>query len=215
MEKDIIIFNGITFVRYPQSKSKSASRYYYPFRNNRRLPGVGALHQAIWKHHNGPIPPGMQIHHKDEDFLNNDPSNLECLTRGEHRSKHLGCSPALRKALDRLRPLTKEWHASEEGLAWHSEHAKEIYKSRIPLVKNCLQCQSEFKNMARRDTDLFCSRACYQKWHYRQKTYWSEKVCLECQQVFLAPPSADVKCCSYKCAGRMISRTKNAHRPTH
>ena len=32
----------------------------------------------IWEKIMGPIPPGMVIHHKDENRLNNDISNLEC-----------------------------------------------------------------------------------------------------------------------------------------
>ena len=33
--------------------------------------------------------------------------------------------------LERTRPLTKQWHASEEGRKWHSEH----WKTSIGLIK--------------------------------------------------------------------------------
>lgn len=36
----------------------------------------------------GPFDPRHHVHHKDEDKLNNDPSNLEVLTPSAHRSQH-------------------------------------------------------------------------------------------------------------------------------
>ena len=38
------------------------------------------LTRAIWKAHNGHIPPGAVIHHKDKDTANNDINNLELIT---------------------------------------------------------------------------------------------------------------------------------------
>ena len=37
------------------------------------------LHRAVWEHHNGKIPNGYHVHHKDGDRNNNDISNLELL----------------------------------------------------------------------------------------------------------------------------------------
>jgi hypothetical protein len=40
------------------------------------------------KHLGGPIPAGMQVHHRDENKLNNALSNLELLPLAAHRAKH-------------------------------------------------------------------------------------------------------------------------------
>ena len=47
-----------------------------------------AEHRIVWKRHKGPIPKGMDIHHKDEDRLNNNIDNLELLSKAEHTRMH-------------------------------------------------------------------------------------------------------------------------------
>lgn len=211
--KEIIEFNGVTFIRFPESKGPSARRYFYPFKNGRRVSGVGALHQAIWKHHNGPIPKGHHVHHKDGNHLNNVIENLECLSPAEHKRKHLGCSPAVRAALDRLRPLASEWHRSEAGRKWHSEHAREIYEKRVPAKCVCIQCGESYESMARRpkpgrNADKFCGKVCQQRWHYKNKTFWVKRPCLFCSIEFLAPPNRPNQCCSHSCATRLWRKAK-------
>lgn len=48
------------------------------------------VHQRVWCEYNGKteVPSGYVIHHLDENKLNNDPSNLVCLTRREHAQIH-------------------------------------------------------------------------------------------------------------------------------
>ena len=36
-----------------------------------------------------PLRPGEDVHHKDEDTLNDDPDNLEALTKGKHIIRHI------------------------------------------------------------------------------------------------------------------------------
>lgn len=42
------------------------------------------VHRAVWEAHNGPIPKGMWINHKDGNKLNNQLSNLEVTTPSEN-----------------------------------------------------------------------------------------------------------------------------------
>lgn len=44
-------------------------------------------HRLVWLYWNGEIPAGMTIDHIDGNKLNNDPSNLQLLTRGENARK--------------------------------------------------------------------------------------------------------------------------------
>ncbi len=45
-------------------------------------------HRVVWELHNGEIPEGLQIHHRDENKLNNDISNLELVNPTEHKRIH-------------------------------------------------------------------------------------------------------------------------------
>lgn len=46
------------------------------------------LHKYVWEKHNGPVPPGMVVHHKDGNKLNYDLSNLELMDSTEHHRMH-------------------------------------------------------------------------------------------------------------------------------
>ena len=94
----------------------------------------------------GEIPEGFHVHHVDGNTANNNPENLVAIHPEEHLQitvegwKRRGGSwkdqEAMAEHLDKIRPLTKEWHGSEEGLRWHREHA---YRS---IVRGRLQPQN-------------------------------------------------------------------------
>jgi len=46
------------------------------------------IHRLVWIENHGFIPDGFIIHHKDENKLNWDISNLELLNRSEHIKEH-------------------------------------------------------------------------------------------------------------------------------
>lgn len=63
--------------------------HYKPYKHRRINGKMYDVHILIWTEaHGRPVPHGCHIHHKDGDRWNNDPSNLICLTIGEHRSFH-------------------------------------------------------------------------------------------------------------------------------
>ena len=78
---------GIRFRRYPDSPKLAERSYYVPGMGDRKR-GIGRLHEEIWKVADGPVPDGCEIHHADFDPLNNDVSNLACLTVAEHKAAH-------------------------------------------------------------------------------------------------------------------------------
>jgi hypothetical protein len=45
-------------------------------------------HRVVWRRHRGPIPAGMDVHHKDEDKLNNEIGNLELIPKSDHARMH-------------------------------------------------------------------------------------------------------------------------------
>lgn len=46
------------------------------------------VHRLEWEKHNGKIPNGFIVHHKDENKLNWNIDNLELLSRSEHIRRH-------------------------------------------------------------------------------------------------------------------------------
>jgi hypothetical protein len=46
------------------------------------------IHRLQWLKHHGEIPNGYVVHHKDENKLNWDITNLELITRSEHLKRH-------------------------------------------------------------------------------------------------------------------------------
>ena len=96
MEVDDIEYRGVVYRRYPDARNPTRRNYYRPLVRKANI-GRQLLHRDIWIDLHGPIPNGCVIHHKDENPLNNDPSNLVCETRGEHTAHHIRQAWPLRK----------------------------------------------------------------------------------------------------------------------
>src|SRR5215471_14644831 len=128
---EVTEFLGVRYYRYPKSPWSSTRRYFQ--RQGKWL------HRVIWEHYFGPIPPGHDIHHKDRDTSNNAIGNLECVSRAEHLQRcHPEITPERIEFFKRfVRPKGAGWHKSAEGRAWHSEHARELLKERVPADRVC------------------------------------------------------------------------------
>lgn len=156
---ETVIFNGRRYNRYPESGNPAHRRYFA--RAGHRL------HRDVWEFHNGPIPEGMHVHHIDGDTANNDIGNLECIPDWEHR-KHHGASERTEKQikhLESIRGKAADWHRSEEGRAWHREHAKQSLAKtwgkprKFPsLTLQCVWCGAEMQ--AKSERKRFCGSTC-------------------------------------------------------
>jgi hypothetical protein len=73
------------------------------------------LHRLIWEIHNGPIPHGYQIHHRNGNKQDNRLSNLQCVSRREHDELHKDDQRTLGKlmSLVRSRDAKGRWLKSE------------------------------------------------------------------------------------------------------
>ncbi len=78
-----IIFNGNTYYRYPNSRHGSG-KYFRRISKPKNI----YLHIEVFRSVFGEVPSGCLIHHKDGNILNNDISNLQCMTRGDHMRHH-------------------------------------------------------------------------------------------------------------------------------
>jgi hypothetical protein len=204
--KESVVFEGRVYTRYPDGKSPSGRKYFYNQSTGR------ALHQAVWESVHGPIPGGHHIHHRDGDTSNNVIENLELLTPAEHNRRHGNKSPARLAHFERIRKLASAWHASPEGLAWHSEHGKRTWADREGEPRTCENCGREYQCVTKRDTDKFCSRSCEQRWHYRNKTYFTSETCAVCGGEFLRPPSKKQRACSPACGFKLRKRDRDTGR---
>lgn len=209
VKSESVVFNGITFRRYPESKNWSDSHYYRP-NGSYIVKGVRALHIEIWKSVYGPVPNGYDIHHKDNDTSNNDISNLECVkSKGGHQSLHGDSTKtpeyiAERAArLDLIRPLTKEWHKSPEGHEWHKQHGADCWKDRKPIKKTCEWCHSEYETRKAGNWSKFCSATCKEKSRSKRgRIATHEGKCVVCGNDFRSR-SNSTKCCSRSCGAKL------------
>src|SRR6516225_3122763 len=97
---------------------------YHTTRKGYRRNNVTGMfeHIEVWERHNGPVPDGYQIHHRNENKLDNRIENLAALTPTEHKRLHSGCE--LRAGIwfkpcrlcDQFKPIdNKTWYHSREG----------------------------------------------------------------------------------------------------
>lgn len=163
------------------------------------------LHRAVWEYHNGPIPEGYEVHHKDKDRSDNDIENLQMLPESEHRRLHME-SPerkeqsrrSIRKAVE----AAKSWHSTQDGADFHSRHAKEYWQNAGMNTYVCTYCGKEFqtRNVYGPEENRFCCS--------KHRAYWrrdagidnEERTCPVCGKTFTVNRYAKKACCSKECA---------------
>lgn len=132
--------------------------YYFQHKGKR-------LHRAVWEYHNGAIPKGYHVHHKDENRCNNDISNLTLMQGSAHLSDHMSKEERKEKSREDIKKAIEAapaWHHSEEGKEWHSQHSKEAWKNRNIQTYTCSFCGKEFqtKHIYGVNSNHFCHPNC-------------------------------------------------------
>lgn len=159
-------------------------------------------HRWVWNSIHGAIPKECHIHHKDENKSNNSLENLELVTFAQHAKLHMSIekSQNSREWMDEIRPLTKEWHASGEGKAWHKYHAlKNKFGKNDPRKVKCNQCLKEYET-TKLSRAFFCSNACKSKFRRHNGLDDIERECKCCKQKFTCNKYAKTIYCSRTCA---------------
>lgn len=208
---ETVEFNGVKFRRYPEAKQRTDRVYFNPGIADRQR-GVRRLHEEVWIAAHGPIPPGGHIHHKDEDPLNNDLSNLEWMSAGEHNTHHHGgvCSDRKREHLEKIRDLAAQWHRSEEGRQWHRQHGIESWENREAVERTCVQCGATFESITKRESDRYCSNACKSAWRRASGLDDVDRTCSICGTTFRVNRYSKIKTCSRACGRKQMSLTKTS-----
>lgn len=165
---------------------------YYMSRDGR------LLHLAVYRAHHGEIPPGFDVHHRDEDKTNNHPDNLEALSRSDHLKRH------------RPRGFAATPKAVRQERAW------KCWGEIEPRDVVCVDCGDVFKSTGRRSK--FCSSKCKLR-HYRKigKIVYRKKpreirppiACAVCGSSFKSSDPRTLTC-SRKCGFDYRSRRREA-----
>src|ERR1700677_1804726 len=152
---------------------QTSGRY---FQSGRKGSSERLLHRRVWIDNFGSIPEGFEVHHKDDDWRNSDPDNLELMAGADHRRLHAlqrnatqaGYASSLR-GLAAGRDKAAEWHRSEQGRAWHSQTAiNNVWRpDRAMLPRTCIRCNSQFEAFFARA--MYCSNSCIQKAAYARR----------------------------------------------
>ena len=187
-------YRGRKYRRYPDAQSESDRRYF------RAAGGAGYLHRHIWEEAHGPIPPDHEIHHRDRDPSNNDVANLACIPRGQHKSFHGAGRTLEGDHLDAMLSGAAEWHGSDEGRTWHSEHAKRSWANRTPAKRTCAHCGGAYVTTSRRQADRFCSNACKAAARRASGVDDEPRTCAHCGAEFTTNKHRKVRHCSRACS---------------
>lgn len=170
----------------------------------------GSIHRDVWIYYNATVPGNeYDVHHVDFDKSNNDISNLQLLTRSEHRKIH---NP---KHCRRGQPLEKEficdvcgkkYLAFDVGQKIHycSKHCLE--KSKHLRLQKSIKCQNCGKEFAVRKYDKktkFCSKQCASEYSHKQAV--EQKKCPVCGKVFECYKYRRQECCSPECGNKWRS----------
>lgn len=180
-------FNGVAYYR---------SGHYF------QRDGVH-LHIAVWQYHNGEIPPGHHVHHRDGDRSNNQIENLQALPAFEHISAHSRSRVEYNlRHMEEMRSLAFEWHGTEQGRAWHSEHAKRYWSGREPISYTCPQCGKSFESMRvyGPHDNRFCCNYCKAKFRRASGVDNEQRTCALCGNAFTANRYEKNRFCSRSCA---------------
>lgn len=155
------------------------------------------LHRYVWEQERGPIPAGCHVHHINGDKSDNSIENLQLLTGQAHHVLH-GADPALkdkmRENMKRAEKAAKNWHSSEEGLRWHSEHMKGFKQPRTEKICEwCGKTYSGTKNAR------FCSNACRAANRRAQGADLVPSTCELCGRPFMMNKYKPARYCSREC----------------
>lgn len=168
-----------------------------------QVPKIRA-HRWVWNNIHGKIPVGYHVHHKDENKSNNSIENLELIEGHRHLSIHSSRPEnieRMRKIADENRHLTKAWHGSEEGLAWHKAHGILGWINREPINIICKVCGKESKTKTFHQE--FCSNACKSAFRRKEGIDDEKRTCCICKKEFIANKYSKGKTCSRICRGAL------------
>uniref|UniRef100_A0AAU8KTB9 HNH nuclease domain-containing protein n=1 Tax=Pseudomonas phage vB_PaeS_FBPa53 TaxID=3231242 RepID=A0AAU8KTB9_9VIRU len=172
-----------------------------------------ALHAAVWETHEGSVPDGFEVHHKDHDPANNRRANLELLEGSEHARHHAvqrGFGEAGKQHLEKARELAKEWHRSEEGREWHKDHYRKMSDAlHSREERTCEECGTLFLGLVGKpERNRFCSAKCKAKARRRSGVDNELRTCCVCGTGFMINKYWTTMTCSRSCGRKLQEKNR-------
>lgn len=169
-----------------------------------QIKGNKRLHRYVWEKHNGAIPDGFHVHHKDHDKQNNDISNLEILSASEHSFLHgLELTEDQRQwrrnnVINNAMPAAKAWHSTAEGKEWHKKLGRISWENKKAKKHICEHCGKEYetKNSGR---NKYCSNACSSAARRKSGVDNETRICEWCGKEYSVNKYSKSKTCSMSC----------------
>lgn len=178
------------------------------------------LHRYVWEQHNGKIPKGYHIHHKNGNKNDNRVENLEMLPAAAHLSAHSNepkqKTIARENILKHGVPAAVKWHKSPKGKEWHKQHYKKSLEPKWAktVKKICPICGKEFfVSELVKDRSVFCSENCKAQNRRNSGVDNIQKPCKLCGKMFSTNKYAQAKYCSKECRDE-ARKQANHHRRT-
>jgi hypothetical protein len=159
------------------------------------------LHIAIWEAANGrPLPAGHIVRHVNHDKGDNDPGNLQAVTRADHNRHHQ--SGAVRDAAARAR--------IRAGIL-------EAWAGREPRTLTCERCGTQFQTLSTRKAVRFCGKSCQSRSRREELgglPAW-ERVRVPCPQcgIGFEPKDRNTRFCTRSCAEAFYRDARAEGRP--
>lgn len=158
-------FDGKPWWRYPDSKNYGL-RYF-------RRKGT-YLHRVVWERANGPVPDGMQLHHRNGDRADNRLENLEVLTTKAHGAEHRDYPEGFLQRRKNVRLAAKEGRA-------------------------CRHCGTAIEPRVCGNAE-FCTNACKSAWRRASGVDDVERKCGGCGSLFKVNRYSSKRVCSRTCS---------------
>lgn len=185
---EVIYFNNLKFVK------DKKSGYYRNSTTRERL------HRYIYEYYKGKIEKNCEIHHIDFNKENNDISNLQMLTKKEHKKIHKLLTEKQKEKRKKnleinARPKAIEWHKSEEG----RKLAKELYEKygKYNFTKReemiCQNCGNKFIGISKKSK--YCSNKCKSAYRRKKGDDNIERKCERCGEMFIVNKYYKTKKC--------------------
>lgn len=208
MKIKIIDENIVIFEEHKFRRDKKTGYYL----SSKKIDGSRKrLHRYVWEKHHGAIPSGYHVHHVDHNKGNNDISNLELIQGNRHLRHHAKdfnesedwheYRQERKKRLDKYRPKAAEWHASEEGHKWHSDHGVKVAKKLKKKIveKTCEHCNENYKTHSMGHHQRFCSNRCKSAHRRTLKVDLETRICIQCSKEYQVNKYARTTTCGKSC----------------
>lgn len=158
------------------------------------------LHRYVWEKEIGAIPKGYHVHHINGDKSDNRIENLSIMTASGHERLHgqeIARKERLRENIKKAAPFAAQWHGSQAGRKWHSDHATGRKAQREG--KTCQYCGKLFQGTK---TQKYCSNACKSAARRAAGTDLEKRTCEQCGAQFMAVKYKSQKYCSSECKAK-------------